>query len=247
MLVAFAVVGSLPAQEPARDPNAAAAVINRVVKDAGWNTINSVRVSIEIEDPQQAGEFQAVSPKHEFRDGQRFRLRLTSEADLHVYVLVHNADDSREVLEPAEQAKVTRLKAKETLLVPQNATYEFLPPAGKERLRVIVSPQPLPWVEAEQLFAVQNGDTLTEQEEAALAQLKSLKAIDVPKAFQHATGLKSAKSLDDAARDVARGTIPHGARCLIVEDLRKEMVISLTSPQRNDRAILVADFELNHK
>ena len=50
MLVAFAVVGSLQAQEPARDPNAAAAVINRVAKDAGWNTINSVRVSIEQEE-----------------------------------------------------------------------------------------------------------------------------------------------------------------------------------------------------
>ena len=80
--------------------------------------------------------------KTAFRFGQKFRLEIEADTDLYLYVFHQGPDGIRTVLLPdsSDEGRVPFLKRGETKRVPEDLTwFEFVPPAGEERLLVYAS------------------------------------------------------------------------------------------------------------
>ena len=190
----------------------------------GWELIRGFSWRIELEDSQTPGLFSPANPGQTFQTGQRFRIQMEAFCDVYAYVLVRNADGSRDVLLPEHDEQVPRIGRGRTLLLPPDGTaFRFQPPGGTHQLRLIASPLALPWVDAHHLLKLRNGQELTTREEETLAQLK------------HVKGLKA------AIDKIGQGALTRGCQVVLLEPGVDGNLVTLTSADPTATPILVHD------
>eukprot|EP00913_Durusdinium_trenchii_P008858 g8324.t1 len=118
--------------------------------------------------------FETASPKDTFHTGDEFRLRITAYTDMYFYLVIKNADGTLDLLlpeKPGGKARLIRRAADAT--IPEDHTFEFTGATGREELKILASPKPLPWRMARQLIAVRHGQKLRSKQQAALSRLKT--------------------------------------------------------------------------
>ena len=99
----------------------------------GWTAIRAFTWSIELATPE--GErFVPVLANRDFRDGERFRLRVAVASTLYCYVLVHNADNSYDVLLPDKAERVPKLEAGQEQLLPEKGGIQVHSAEGNRRV-----------------------------------------------------------------------------------------------------------------
>jgi hypothetical protein len=215
--------------------------------------------SIDLADAANANKFTPADPMQTFKQGQRFRVRIEAFCDLYVYVLNQNSDGSAEVLLPTKTEKVPLVKRGQSVLLPDDDTsFKFTPPAGTETLRVIAAPMELPWVASAELFKLQTGQELTQQESSVLDQIKGLRArgasaksiedVKLTKVAGTATApqAKSVGSVQGAIKAIGEGK---RSRQLLVEAATgnsKGLLVTHASPDSESKAILVYEIALKH-
>ncbi|MEO8497574.1 MAG: DUF4384 domain-containing protein, partial [Planctomycetota bacterium] len=189
----------------------------------GWQTMHAFQWTIELEQPQGSGTFDAVSKKRVFRHGDVFRLRFETATDLYVYVLVRNADMSETILLPEAAEAVPLVRRGDITTLPALRPYfAFTPPAGTERLRLVVATEALPWVSSRKFWELENGDVLSDEQQEALAQLKSVRSRNLGAAIkQLSTHVKSIDSLDAAQQQIEQGALARGVEIIAVEAVSK--------------------------
>jgi hypothetical protein len=214
-----------------------------LAEKSGWRVVRAFAWWVEAEDPPAGGTFARADARREFRHGQRFRIRVEAFCDLYLYVLVHNSDGSNEVLVPADSEEIPFVRRGEVRSLPD---LRFTPPAGTERLRLIASPRPLPWVAKGEIFQVPNGFEMKAEEEQALNNLKDIKAVRDRVARGRVDGTLKAADLAGVLKEIGGGRVPTSRRILIVQQEPDENLVALTSADPGSRAVVVHDIELKH-
>lgn len=151
-LLIVSVLLAAPALAYAADLKARS-VIRRFVDENGAATgelkdqaklENATAIGYRILVAEKDGTEKPVPDDHVFRVGQLFRLEIEAANDLYIYVLHEGADGTSTVLMPHERDKgrIPFVKKGEKKILPDDGSYfEFVPPAGTERLRVYATPQ----------------------------------------------------------------------------------------------------------
>jgi hypothetical protein len=217
-----------------------------LARRSGWQTMHAFAWTIELEDGAQPGVFQAADAEQRFRHGQRFRLRIEAATDLYIYVLVHNSDGTHEVLLPEKPAQVPLVKAGQTAYLPAQNAFRFSPPPGKEQLRLLASPKVLPWVEPRELWQLENGQTLTSEQQATLDQLKSVRTRSIDAAIQSQGKMKSVANILAAVKDIERGSLTRGAEVVAAEKVGQSHQVTYAGASPEARCTIVADIVLDH-
>lgn len=214
----------------------------------GWETIRGFSWRIEQEDAVKPGTFTPADPRRIFRHGQNFRIRIDSYCDQYVYVLVRNADGTEEVLLPKGAEAVPRIAKGATLfLPPDNTAFIFTPPAGKEELRVIVSPIELPWATSREWFKLQNGQRLDARETEKPGPFEAARPRSADRALDRPRTLPQVKSLAQAAKDIAAGKMARGCEVVATEPTAEGNLVLVASSRRDCKAVLVCDIVLKHE
>lgn len=215
---------------------------------SGWQTMHAFQWTIELERPAGSNEFVAVSKNQTFHHGDAFRLRFETATDLYVYVLVRNADKSETILLPeaAETVPLVRRGDRAFLPTPPD-TFSFSPPAGTEQLRLVVATEVLPWVSSKRFWELENGEALSDEQQAVLNQLKSARSRSLGEAITKLSGqAKSVDSLRIAKKQIEQGTLAKGAEVIAVEDADEADVVCYVTNQTDAHPIIVHDITLNH-
>lgn len=103
---------------------------------ARFDNAIGIHFKILLLDPD--GKERVVPANHEFKLGQQFRLEIEAENDLYLYVL-HEGSGGKPTLlvpDPKDKEVPKTAKGKKKILPDDGSYFEFVPPAGTERLRV---------------------------------------------------------------------------------------------------------------
>jgi hypothetical protein len=113
----------------------------------------SVKTALEL---TRDGQTSSVEPGHEFKSGDRVKLRYTTNADGYVYWLAKMSSGKYSVLFPNNQTGMDNLiKKNEEHTVPVKGSFRFDDTPGTENLLMVFSPDRIP--ELEQAVAEANG------------------------------------------------------------------------------------------
>lgn len=113
----------------------------------------SVKTALEL---TRDGQQSTVAPNHEFKSGDRVRLRYTTNADGYVYWMAKMSSGKYSVLFPTEKTGMDNLiKKNEEHTVPVKGSFRFDATPGTESLLMVFSPDRIP--ELDQAVAEANG------------------------------------------------------------------------------------------
>jgi hypothetical protein len=114
------------------------------------------------------GDEKPVDPKgHRFRLGDRIRVRIQPMSDVYVYLFHEGASGERVCLLPDRQETAPLVEADDTVELPPSGYFEFVPPAGTERLVVVATERPIADLALlSNVVFKKPGDELTPEEEA---------------------------------------------------------------------------------
>ena len=113
----------------------------------------SVRTALEL---TRDGEKTTVAPDHEFKSGDRVKLRYTTSADGYVYWLAKMSSGKYSVMFPTDKTGMDNLiKKNEEHTVPVKGSFRFDDTPGTESLLMVFSPDRIP--ELDQAVAEANG------------------------------------------------------------------------------------------
>jgi hypothetical protein len=95
--------------------------------------------TVEIENDQGVRQpLTAPADQYPFKVGDRFGVTITPQDDVFVYVFTQGPSGKRAVLLPESKDKPLQVKSGEKVSLPLGgASFEFAPPAGDEKLRVV--------------------------------------------------------------------------------------------------------------
>jgi hypothetical protein len=157
-LLALAWAAPASAQRKTRDlvfeeeDDAATAEIAKESNIADAVTI-SVKTALDL---TRDGQTRSVEPSHEFKSGDRVKLRYTTNADGYVYWLAKMTSGKYSVLFPNNQTGMDNLiKKNEEHTVPVKGSFRFDDQPGTESLLMVFAPDKIP--ELEQAVAEANG------------------------------------------------------------------------------------------
>lgn len=90
------------------------------------------------------GNVRPVNPEqHEFRLGDRIRVRVQPVADTYLYIFNKGSDGEYQILMPIEQEAAPFVRAGSVVELPEAEFFEFVPPAGSEELIVVATKAPV--------------------------------------------------------------------------------------------------------
>ena len=108
-------------------------------------SVISVRTTLEL---TRDGQVSTVLPTHEFKSGDRVKLRYTTNADGYVYWLAKMSSGNYAVLFPTLQAGMDNLiKKNAEHTVPVKGTFRFDDKPGTENLLMVFAPNKVPELE----------------------------------------------------------------------------------------------------
>lgn len=131
------------------------AATSEIAKEAGIDDPMkiSVRTALEL---TRNGEKTTVAPDHEFKSGDRVKLRYTTSSDGYVYWLAKMSSGKYNVLFPTDKTGMDNLiKKNEEHTVPAKGSFRFDDTPGTENLLMVFSPNRIP--ELDQAVAEANG------------------------------------------------------------------------------------------
>lgn len=136
-----------------------------VRKDSNLAKLSDVKVATSINYKilllEPNGKEKNVPDNFEFKVGQQFRLEVETDSDLYLYVFHEGPDGARTILMPDkyDNGVVPMAKKGQKKVIPDDGTYfEFVPPAGVEKLLVYASPDKKPELTPEGAFEQRPGD-----------------------------------------------------------------------------------------
>lgn len=221
-----------------------------IERETGWTAIRAFTWSIELADPGKDC-FTPVSADRAFKEGERFRLRTAVASTLYCYVLVHNADCTYEVLMPDKEVRVPKLEAGREQLLPETGAFKFTPPAGIEELWLVISSETLPFIAPQEIWnftrKVQNGGALEPEEQAALANLKSVRAKSLDGAARTTQGLTVKKGLDAVIAEFRSGARARGAEVVATAPQQDVQLVVHGAPRFDPQAVIIEKIVLRHK
>jgi len=89
------------------------------------------------------GREEAVDPQsHEFKRGDRIRVRVQPLSDTYIYIFHEGASGARVCLLPTKQEKPPFVKRGQTVELPGDGYFEFSAPPGNEQLLVVATEKP---------------------------------------------------------------------------------------------------------
>ena len=220
-------------------------------KRTGWRTLRGFELTIELENTSRPGTFSPASWDSTFRDALRFRIRVDALCDLWLYVLIHNVDGSEYVLMPETREEVPQVHKGQTIYLPNDGgAFRFAPPdkggikpPWTDKLRLIASPTKLPWVTCPELFKLQNGNTLTTEEQGALDQLKSIRQQQVVRINREQARSVQVKGVKAAISRAGRTRDP---LVIAVEDVVKARRVAHFWREADGQTVLVHEVALTH-
>lgn len=252
MLAAVSLATAQDPQSPTltqirRDVEATGKVRNiELERRTGWQTMHAFSWAIELESATSREVFSAVDADREFHHGQRFRLRLESATDLYIYVLVHNADGSQVVLLPEGPEAVPLVRAGQVAYLPAPGTFRFSPPAGTERLRLLASPQKLRWVATRELFGLEHGDRLTDQQRAKALEDRTRRDESIEQAINRQAKMRRAGGLRAAIEKIESGAATKGAEVVAAEEVDRVNLVTYASAMPDAQVVIVTNIILKH-
>jgi hypothetical protein len=92
---------------------------------------------------KREGREEAVDPQtHEFKLGDRIRVRVQPLSDTYIYIFHEGASGARVCLLPTDQEKPPFVKGAQTVELPGDGYFEFSAPPGNEQLLVVATEKP---------------------------------------------------------------------------------------------------------
>ena len=122
-------------------------------KATGLAKATSLTYKILVLEPN--GSERVVDEKTAFRIGQMFRLRVEADTDVYLYVFHEDPKGKQSILLPDryDDGRVPMLRRGEVKDIPDDGTYfEFVAPAGTERLKVFATPEKQPNLTPKEAF-----------------------------------------------------------------------------------------------
>jgi len=127
---------------------------------------------------RREGRDEAVDPKeYQFKIGDQIRVRIEPLNDLYIYIFHEGASGKHTSLLPeqgSQEKPVLVTRGKTVVLPNDDSVFEFVPPAGEEKLIVVATEKPVEDLDAltGAVFA-QPGEQLNDEEQAARAKLRA--------------------------------------------------------------------------
>jgi len=164
-------------------------------------SVLSVRTTLEL---TRDGQISTVSPSHEFKSGDRVRLRYTTNADGYVYWLAKMSSGKYNVLFPSPQAGMDNFIRKNTEhTVPVKGSFRFDDKPGTENIMVVFAPNKVP--ELEQAVAEASGQKGNVNQSAT-----SVAAVEDKNAGKRKTRDLVFEEEDDEAVNTKTQVVPKG-------------------------------------
>lgn len=142
------------AEEPARPEYSVRSIIRKGIDDQGrvhgelaevTGLANATSLAYKILLLNDDGSESTVNAGDTtFKFGQQFRIEIEADSDLYVYVFHEGPDNIRTILMPdvVDQGRIPMVRRGQKKVLPDDGTYfEFVPPAGVEKLLVYASPE----------------------------------------------------------------------------------------------------------
>lgn len=216
----------------------------------GWTAIRAFTWSIELATSEN-DRFAPVPADRDFRDGERFRLRMSVASPLYCYVLVHNADNSYDVLLPDKESRVPRLEAGKDQLLPEKGAFKFTPPAGTEELWLVASPKALPFIAPREIWdfarKVQEGGELDKEEQAALANLKAVRAKTLGGAAEATQAMSVKKGLDQVIAEIRQGVRARGVELVSTAPQADVQLVVHGAARPDPNTVIIEKIVLRHR
>ncbi|MBY0588529.1 DUF4384 domain-containing protein [bacterium] len=115
-----------------------------LAKATGLANATSLAYKVLLLNPD-GSESSVDASKTTFRFGQQFRIEIEADSNLYVYVFHEGPDGVRTILLPdtIDKGRIPMVKQGQKKVLPDDGTYfEFVEPAGMEKLLVYASPEP---------------------------------------------------------------------------------------------------------
>jgi hypothetical protein len=214
-------------------------------KKTGWKSVRKLSVSVEL---LVDGEYRPVPASRVFATGEQFRIRVTPDTDLYVYVLVHNADKTYDLLVPASSEDVPIVRGGKSQLIPPNdPPFEFQGEAGKETLRILGSVCPLPKIAPQMLFELESGAALTTVEEKQRRQLRQARTTHIAEIVKRQSKTRRVKGLNQATELIRSGAMARAIEVIAVEENEQAQTVTVASPEIETESVIVAEIVLTHR
>ncbi len=187
------------------------------------------------------GHEEAVDPQtHEFKLGDRIRVRVQPWSDTYIYIFHEGASGARVCLLPTEQEKPPFVKGGQTLELPGDGYFEFSAPPGNEQLLVVAAEKP-----TGDLAGLSNvvfnkpDDQLTPSEKEIKNSLKAKvqKTLKSIRARQSETTTYRGLLNEDAVKDFARNVERSGNSRGVLEEpptAKDSATFAMAASAKND-------------
>lgn len=118
---------------------------------------------------------EAVDPhKHEFKLGDKIHVQVEPLSDLYIYIFHEGASGERTCLLPSDEETPPLAKGERKLRLPSDGGYfEFMPPAGEERLIVVATEEKVDRSVLASLVFKKPDEKLSTEEQAIQQKLKA--------------------------------------------------------------------------
>lgn len=161
-------------------------VHSELAQITGLKNATSINYKILLLQPDGTEKF-VDEDEYTFKFGEQFRLQIEADNDMYIYVFHEDPKGNRTVLLPDkyDEGYVPLVKKGQTTIIPDDGTYfEFVPPAGTERLLVFASPEKQPNLTPEAAFREQDNQQQIEmksQQDAVFNAEKKKEPMEVVK------------------------------------------------------------------
>lgn len=180
----------------------------------------SIHYTILLTQPD--GTAKPVREEAGFKIGQQFRVEIEADRDLYIYVFHEGPKGERTILLPdaGDKGRIPMVKKGQKKVLPDDGTYfEFVPPAGTERLLVYASPTPQPSLTPAEVFEKDAGKELKSTQDKAFKSASSAKSetieganiADAAKAFETKPDAVKARGANFVINTGRGRTVMHAA------------------------------------
>ena len=122
----------------------------------------------------RGGEESQVLPSHEFKTGDRVKLFYTTNVDAYVYWLAEGTSGDHVMLFPtAKTGMENMVKKNQENMIPVKGSFKMTPPAGSEKILLIMSPERIPELDEAAKVAAVKGGTVKNLQDSQESKRKS--------------------------------------------------------------------------
>ncbi len=158
---------------------------------------------------------------HQFKLGDRIRVKIQPMGNAHIYILHEGASGHRTCLLPRSEEKPPFIKAGQSVSLPTEGYFEFAEPPGDEQLLVVATEKAVSDLAglANAVFAKPD-DQLTPQEKEIQNNIKAKVQERLKSIRDHQAETTTYRGLldDDAMLDFSRGVQQRGAAEAVLEE-----------------------------